>query len=118
MVQESIECIEHTEICNDTNKGLTYFFRINGVEVYTKGGNLVPMDYYPSRMNQKEELEWLIYSAKQSNLNLLRIWGGGIYMPDWFYAYADEMGILIWHDLSFSCKFYPMVDKDFLENSK
>jgi hypothetical protein len=61
MVQESIECIEHTEICNDTNKGLTYFFRINGVEVYTKGGNLVPMDYYPSRMNQNEELEWLIY---------------------------------------------------------
>lgn len=64
MVQEEIECIEHTEVCNDTNKGLTYFFRVNGVEVYAKGANVVPMDYYPSRMNQNEELEWLVYSAK------------------------------------------------------
>ena len=57
---------------------------------------MVPMDYWPSRMLVEEEIDWLLLSALESNINLLRIWGGGMYMTDYFYRRADELGILIW----------------------
>lgn len=50
---------------------------------------MVPMDYYPSRMNNEEELQWMITSAVEANINVLRIWGGGMYLPDRFYELAD-----------------------------
>lgn len=79
---------------------------------------MVPMDYYPSRMNNEEELQWMITSAVEANINVLRIWGGGMYLPDRFYELADQAGLMIWHDLMFSCKIYPMHSAEFVENSK
>lgn len=86
--------------------------------MYMKGANQVPMDYYPDRMNDKVELRWLIDSAVKANLNVLRIWGGGNYMPDYFYDYADRRGIMIWQDMMFSCRFYPYTDEYYVNNSK
>jgi beta-mannosidase len=61
-----------------------------------KGANQVPLDYYPDRMKNNTELEWLFRSAIEANYNIIRIWGGGMYMDDNFYELADKYGILIW----------------------
>jgi beta-mannosidase len=82
-----------------------------------KGANQVPMDYYPSRMQSEEEIKWLMDSASAANFNILRIWGGGMYMTDFFYEYADRTGMMIWQDMMFSCRFYPYVNDEYLENS-
>ena len=48
----------------------------------------------------------------------MRIWGGGVYLNDNFYELADQMGMMIWHDMMFSCEVYPMTSRDFIETSK
>ena len=95
-----------------------FYFKINEVPLFIKGSNIVPLDYFPSRMFQEQELKWLFESAQTSNLNLFRVWGGGMYMTDRFYEMADELGMLIWHDMMFSCKFYPMLKPEFIETSE
>ena len=84
-----------------------FYFKVNSVEVYMKGANQIPMDYYPNRMMQLKELEWMFHSAEIANFNIIRIWGGGMYMTDEFYELADRRGMLIWQDVMVSCKFYP-----------
>lgn len=83
-----------------------------------KGANMVPIDYYPHRMKSYDELKWLMLSTQQANMNMLRVWGGGMYLDDNFYEMADKAGIMLWHDMMFSCKVYPFVDADFVKNSK
>ena len=82
-----------------------------------KGANQVPMDYYPSRMFNRTEVKWLIDSSADANMNILRIWGGGMYMTDYFYEYADRIGMMVWQDMMFSCRFYPYSNEDYLANS-
>lgn len=57
----------------------------------------------------------LLNSAKEANMNMLRVWGGGIYEDNFFYELADELGIMIWHDFMFACAMYP-ADADFLSS--
>ena len=78
----------------------------------------MPLDYYPSRMMDSRELEWLFVSAFAANMNVLRIWGGGMYMTDEFYEMADQTGMMIWHDMMFSCKFYPFYEDAFVKSSQ
>ena len=93
-----------------------YHFRINGYPIYMKGANQVPMDYYPDSMKSEEEIKWLIDSATNANFNMIRIWGGGMYMTDFFYEYADKVGMMIWQDMMFSCRFYPFMDDTYGQN--
>lgn len=81
---------------NGENPGKLFYFKINEVPVYMKGANMVPIDYYPDRLNNEEYLHWLFHSALEANYNVLRIWGGGLYLTDKFYEMADEYGMLIW----------------------
>ena len=83
-----------------------------------KGANQVPMDYYPDRMKSDREIAWLMKSAMEANFNIIRIWGGGMYMNDNFYEQADKLGMMIWQDTMFGCKFYPFDDPDFVSESK
>jgi beta-mannosidase len=117
LVQEPIACSNET-IGTCTGNGTTFYFKINDQEVYIKGANMVPLDYYPDRMKSKDELKWFMEAATAANYNALRIWGGGMYHDDMFYEMADELGLLIWQDMMFSCKFYPYLDKAFIESSK
>ncbi|MCP8884222.1 glycoside hydrolase family 2 protein [Devosia sp. XJ19-1] len=86
--------------------------RINGRDITMMGANWIPADAIPSRVNPSV-IRDLLESARAANMNMLRIWGGGQYEPDWFYDLCDELGILIWHDFMFSCMSYPS-DRAFL----
>jgi beta-mannosidase len=92
----------------------TFKVRINGRDTAMMGANWIPADAIPSRIT-KEVVRDLLESAKAVNMNMIRVWGGGQYEPDWFYEFCDELGILIWHDFMFSCMPYPS-DEPFLES--
>ena len=86
--------------------------RINGRDITMMGANWIPADAIPSRITPAV-IRDLLESAKAANMNMLRIWGGGQYEPDYFYDLCDELGILIWHDFMFSCMSYPS-NREFL----
>ena len=86
--------------------GKTFFFRVNGKPVFAKGANYVPMDIIPTRITDSSYTA-LIGQVKQANMNMLRVWGGGIYAPDKFYELCDENGIMIWQDFMFACAMVP-----------
>ena len=86
--------------------------RINGRDVTMMGANWIPADAIPSRITP-DTVRDLLESARAANYNMIRVWGGGQYEPDWFYDLCDELGLLIWHDFMFSCMPYPS-DRAFL----
>lgn len=88
--------------------------RINGRDITAMGANWIPADALPSRITP-EVVRDLLESAKATNMNMLRVWGGGQYEPDFFYELCDELGIMVWHDFMFSCMSYPS-DRAFLED--
>ncbi len=96
--------------------GTTLFVLLNGVPVFMKGANYIPQDNFQNRVSA-ERYEFIIRSAAQANMNMLRVWGGGIYEEDTFYEMCDKYGVLIWHDLMFACAMYP-ADEGFLQNVK
>jgi beta-mannosidase len=96
--------------------GKSFEFVVNGVPVFAKGANWIPADSFPTRVT-RERYESLLRSARDAHMNMLRVWGGGLYESDDFYDIADEMGLLLWQDFHFSCSLYP-ADQAFLENVK
>jgi len=94
--------------------GVSYEFVVNGIPVFGRGANWIPADIFPTRIT-KEKYKNLLTSLKDANMNMVRVWGGGIYEDDYFYELADEMGLLVWQDFMFACSMYPG-DKAFLEN--
>jgi beta-mannosidase len=90
----------------------TFKCRINGRDITMMGANWIPADAIPSRITP-EVVGDLLASAKAANMNMLRIWGGGQFEPDWFYDKCDELGLLIWHDFMFACMSYPS-NREFL----
>ena len=86
--------------------------RVNGRDVSMFGANWIPNDAIPSRIT-REAVGDILQSARAVNMNMLRVWGGGQYEPDFFYELCDELGLLIWHDFMFSCMPYPS-DRPFL----
>ncbi|KXA91345.1 glycoside hydrolase family 2 [candidate division MSBL1 archaeon SCGC-AAA259D18] len=95
-------------------EGESFSFRVNGVPIYAKGANWIPADSFYGRMSQKR-YESLLESALEANMNMIRVWGGGIYELEDFYQFCDENGILVWQDFMFSCALYP-ANEEFLEN--
>lgn len=107
--------IRTTELIQSNDKeGSSFKFRINGKDIFIRGANIIPLEYFPSDINSKN-YEELVYNALSVNMNMLRAWGGGIYEDDFFYELCDSHGIMVWQDFMFSCGMYPSDDK-FLEN--
>ncbi|MEM9157588.1 MAG: glycoside hydrolase family 2 protein [Verrucomicrobiota bacterium] len=94
--------------------GLSFVARVNGVNVFCKGANWIPMDALPQRQT-REAYEDLLTSSVDANMNMIRVWGGGQYEQDVFYELCDEKGLLVWQDFMFACSMYPS-SKDFLES--
>ena len=94
--------------------GETFYLELNGVPVFAKGANHIPNDSFVTEVTE-ERYRHEIESAVAANMNMLRIWGGGIYESDVFYRLCDEHGILVWQDFMFACSMYPG-DQAFLDN--
>jgi beta-mannosidase len=79
---------------------------VNDVPVFARGANWIPDDCFPSRIT-RERLAQRLGQACEANLNLLRIWGGGLYESTDFYDLCDRSGLLVWQDFPFACAAYP-----------
>lgn len=95
--------------------GESFQFVVNGVPFFAKGANWIPADTFVSRLTQ-ERYAQLLTDASAANMNMLRVWGGGIYESDDFYDLCDELGLCVWQDFIFSCGTYPTFDRAFMAN--
>ncbi|WP_460219209.1 beta-mannosidase [Psychroserpens sp. MEBiC05023] len=86
--------------------GESFYFKINDIPVYMKGANYIPQNSMQSQVTDAH-YEKLLDDVVDANMNMLRVWGGGIYENDIFYDLCDEKGILIWQDFMFACAMYP-----------
>jgi beta-mannosidase len=96
--------------------GTSFYFKLNGKPVFMKGANYVPQDSFLPRVPDATYFS-LVENAKKANMNMLRVWGGGVYADDEFYNACDANGILVWQDFMFACAMYPG-DEQFVENIK
>ncbi len=94
--------------------GSSFYFNIEGKPVYMKGANYIPSDAFVTRMN-KNDYRKMLMMAKDANMNMLRVWGGGIYESDDFYDLCDSLGIYVWQDFMFAGAMIPG-DKAFFDN--
>ncbi|WP_026487246.1 beta-mannosidase [Caldanaerobius polysaccharolyticus] len=88
------------------SEGESFIFEINGVKVFAKGADWIPADNLLPRLTREDYYEY-IKLAKDANMNMLRIWGGGIYEDPAFYEACDQMGIMVWQDFMYACAQYP-----------
>ncbi|MBT3276306.1 MAG: glycoside hydrolase family 2 protein [Spirochaetales bacterium] len=95
--------------------GTSFAFAVNGKQFFSKGANWIPADTFVTRITD-DWYRYLIKSAADGNMNMLRVWGGGIYEDDVFYDLCDEYGILIWQDFMFACSAYPVDDEPYVAN--
>lgn len=86
--------------------GRSFYFRVNNIPVFIKGANYVPQDMFLPRV-KPGDYEELILQVKRANMNMIRIWGGGIYESDYFYELCDRNGIMVWQDFMFANAMYP-----------
>ncbi|MEO9872026.1 beta-mannosidase [Ekhidna sp.] len=94
--------------------GASFYFKVNGIPTFMKGANYIPQDVFLSRVDE-QDYDRVLKAAKDANMNMLRVWGGGIYENDEFYDKCDELGLLVWQDFMFACAMFPG-DPAFLEN--
>jgi Beta-galactosidase/beta-glucuronidase len=100
---------------SDERGNSRFLFVLNGVEVFAKGANWIPAHSLLGTVNAKTYRNWVTL-AKESHMNMLRVWGGGIYEKKPFYEECDRQGILVWQDFMFACSSYPDFDQAFMEN--
>ena len=89
-----IEVLNERTVSKDGKDELSLVFRVNNRRLFMKGANWIPCDAYDSRQTPDVYRDLLV-SARDANMNMLRVWGGGQYERDCFYDMCDELGILI-----------------------
>lgn len=130
--QNRIECTAHLSTGhNVTNRiglrtirllrerdeaGRCFEFEVNGRRLWARGANWIPDDSFPCRINASSVKE-RVRTCAELGMNMLRVWGGGLYESEAFYDACDEAGILVWQDFPYACSFYPDSDA-FREEAK
>jgi beta-mannosidase len=105
------------ELVQDKDEfGTSFYFKLNDKPVFMKGANYIPQDSFIPKQTPSSYYE-LVQNARKANMNMLRVWGGGVYADDEFYNACDANGILVWQDFMFACAMYPG-DEQFVENVK
>ncbi|MFL1426478.1 MULTISPECIES: glycoside hydrolase family 2 protein [unclassified Nocardiopsis] len=89
--------------------GTPFTVTVNGLPIFAKGANWIPDDHFLTRIT-RERLEHRVGQAVDANMNMLRVWGGGIYETEDFYDVCDERGVLVWQDFLLACAAYPEED--------
>ncbi len=97
--------------------GESFQFACNGIPYFAKGANWIPADVFAPRLTEAD-YDRLLNDTVSANMNMLRVWGGGLYEDDRFYDLCDEYGVTIWQDFIFACGVYPAYDGDFMANVK
>lgn len=99
----------------DPDEPGTRFFRfvLNGVPIFAKGANWIPPDSFVGAIEDERYTRW-VEAARDANMQMLRVWGGGMYMHEHFYDECDRLGILVWQDFMFACAGYPEEDPEFV----
>ncbi|OKL62158.1 Beta-mannosidase B [Talaromyces atroroseus] len=99
--------IRTAEIVQKPDKhGKSFFFRINGVDIFCGGSCWIPADSFLPRVSEEKYRNWIKLMIR-GNQAMIRVWGGGIYEEDAFYDACDELGVLVWQDFMFGCGNYP-----------
>lgn len=111
-VKAGIRTIELEQ--NEDADGRNFAFLVNGKKIYARGANYVPEDNFPVNTSIQRSRRLLIEAA-DVHMNMLRVWGGGYYPPDYFYELCDSLGLLVWQDFMFANSLYP-ADSAFLAN--
>ncbi|GJQ66746.1 hypothetical protein Trydic_g4686 [Trypoxylus dichotomus] len=88
-------------------RGNSFYFLINNVPIFAKGSNSIPINILPEKGQDRDIIKFLLQSAKDVHMNMIRVWGGGVYESDTFYEICDELGLMIWQDFMFACSMYP-----------
>ena len=86
--------------------GTSFYFNVNGKPLFMKGANYIPQDIFLSRVTPAK-YEVLLTHVKDLGMNMIRVWGGGIYEREIFYDLCDKYGILVWQDFMFAGSLYP-----------
>ena len=97
--------------------GTSFYFQKNDLPIYINGANWIPAENIFLSQLKREDYRNMLKNAKDANMNMLRVWGGGIYESDDFYELCDSMGIYIWQDFMFAGGMYPG-DQHFIQNVK
>jgi beta-mannosidase len=87
--------------------GMTMALEVNGVEIFCKGANWVPLELWPGAAKAKD-YDFYLRKCSEANFNMLRVWGGGLYERDRFYDRCDELGLMVWQDFMFASQGYPL----------
>ncbi len=95
--------------------GESFKFRCNGRDFFAKGANWIPADTFDAAVTD-EILRDLLQCAADGYMNMIRVWGGGLYERDEFYQLCDELGLCVWQDFMFACSAYPAHEDAFLDN--
>jgi len=94
---------------NEDTIGQEFTFKVNGLEIFMKGANMVPLSIFPSEVT-KQQTEQILDQVLAANMNMIRIWGGGIYGSDDLYQLCDEKGIMVWQDFMFASSTYSITE--------
>jgi beta-mannosidase len=86
--------------------GKSFEFVVNGIPIFAKGANVIPLDSFPNRVTTAN-YRHLLESARNANMNMIRLWGGGYYESDEFYSICDELGLMVWQDFMFGNDWQP-----------
>jgi beta-mannosidase len=107
--------VRSVSVINENDRvGKNFILKVNGNPLYVFGANYTPLSMFNGTVT-RADYEKLFTSLKDAGINMLRVWGGGVYEDDYFYQLADENGILIWHDFMFAGAMYP-ADSAFLQS--
>jgi beta-mannosidase len=97
-----------------TEDGSRFCVRVNGQDVFCRGGDMAPLDLIPARVTPARYRAF-VAQARDAHFTMLRVNGVGLYESDDFYDACDEAGILLWQDFTFACAIYPDADPAFME---
>ena len=95
----------------DPEGGHRFGFVLNGVPIFARGAAWLPASMLVGSVSAARHHE-LVELARDGGMTMLRVWGGGVYEQDAFYAACDELGVMLWHDFMFACTDYPSQDPE------